>query len=219
MFLPVAILQHTMHELAEAWTSRDGRIRIAATAVLYVLVLIPFNYLGIQVSGIPLRPAAFLPVPLGILCGPAAAWGLGIANIAGDFFGGSWSLMSIPGALVNFLLPYLSYRLFHALMRESAIRRDLPTTGWFLFVSLVATTGCMLLLAACGTIFFGRPFESKFISYTGNSLFWTLTVGTVFFWLLVDPAWRKRLVYGREWDRRDGAGPGGADVSLPASSA
>jgi len=73
-----------------------------------VLVLIPFNYLGATIVGIPLRPAALLPVTLGILFGPAAAWGLGIGNIAGDFFGGSWSAMSIIGFFINMLIPCLS---------------------------------------------------------------------------------------------------------------
>ncbi|HEX3002446.1 MAG TPA: QueT transporter family protein, partial [Methanoregula sp.] len=58
-----------------------------------------------------------MPVPLGILFGPAAAWGLGIGNLVGDYFGGSWSVMSIFGFLINILIPYLSYRFFHRLMR------------------------------------------------------------------------------------------------------
>jgi energy-coupling factor transport system substrate-specific component len=54
-----------------------------------VLVLIPFNQYHQEISGIAVRPAAVVPVVAGILRGPAAAWGLGIGNIAGDWFGGS----------------------------------------------------------------------------------------------------------------------------------
>lgn len=195
-----------MHELVSAWTDRNGRIWIGATALFYVLVLIPFNYPGIDIFGFSLRPAAFMLVTIGILFGPAGAWGLGIGNIAGDFFGGSWSAMSIFGFLINLLIPYLSYRLFFHLMRGRAIRRDYRTIVCFLAVSFIVISTCMVLLAACGTIFFDRPFLAKAASYLGNNLFWAMVVGPGFFWLVVDTALRTNQVYGREWALRDGAG-------------
>lgn len=195
-----------MHELASVWADRNGRIWIGATALFYVLVLIPFNYPGIEIFGISLRPAAFMLVTLGILFGPAGAWGIGIGNIAGDFFGGSWSAMSIFGFLVNILIPYLSYRLFFHLMKGRAIRRDYRTIVSFLAASFIVVCSCMVLLAACGTVFFDRPFLAKVISYLGNNLFWAMVVGPGFFWLVVDPVLRNNLVYGREWALRDGAG-------------
>ena len=193
-----------MHELAAVWTDRNGRIWIGVTALFYVLVLIPFNYPGTEIFGIPLRPAAFLPVTLGILFGPAAAWGLGLGNLAGDFFGGSWSAMSIFGFFINLLIPYLSYRLFHRLMRGQAIRRNYQTLVCFLAVSLIVICSCMVLLAACGTIFFDRPFLGKVISYVGNNLFWAILIGPAFFWLVIDTALRNTIVYGSEWASRAG---------------
>ena len=190
-----------MHELAAVWTERRGLAWIAATALLYAMILVPFNQLDLHVAGISIRPAAALPVLFGILFGPAAAWGLAIGNIAGDFYG-SWSPMSIFGFLVNFLSPYLSYLLWHRLMRCHEIRVDKESTGIFLLVSFVVILACMLLLAVCGTIFFGRPFESKFVSYFGNNILWALTVGLVLFWLVLEPAARNEYVYGREWARR-----------------
>lgn len=190
-----------MHELAAVWTERKGVVWIAAIALLYALILIPFNQLGWTVAGISIRPAAALPVLFGILFGPAAAWGLGIGNIAGDVYG-SWSQMSIFGFLANFLYPYLSYLLWHYLMKGHEIRVDRRSIACFLVVSFVATFACMFLLAGCGTIFFGRPFESKFISYFGNNILWAMTAGTVLFWLVLEPAIKKGLVYGREWVRK-----------------
>ena len=69
-----------MHELAEVWTRKKGLTWIAVTAILYALVLIPFNQIHGDIAGIPIRPAAALPVVFGILWGPAAAWGLGIGT-------------------------------------------------------------------------------------------------------------------------------------------
>jgi hypothetical protein len=190
-----------MHELAEVLTDRKGLTRIAVTAFFYILVLVPFNLNHWEILGITLRPAAVLPAVLGILFGPAAAWGLGIGNVVGDLFG-SWSFMSIFGFLVNFLYPYLAYRLWHRMMKGHEIRLDLYGISCFEVVALVVTFICMLLLAACGTIFFARPFESKFISYFGNNIFWAMFIGPVLLWLIFEPAFRNRLVYGREWDLR-----------------
>jgi energy-coupling factor transport system substrate-specific component len=172
------------------------------TAVFYVLVLVPFNQYHLEVFGIAVRPAAFVPAVFGILWGPAAAWGLGIGNIPGDYFGGSWSLMSVFGFLVNVLYPYLAYRLWHRMMRGHEMRLDPYSLGCFWAVALAVTFACMLLLAASGTIFFGRPFESKFASYFINNIFWAVLVGPVLFALMFGPAVKNRLVYGREWDRR-----------------
>lgn len=190
-----------MHEVAEVLTERKGQTWILVTAFFYILVLVPFNQYQWVIAGITLRPAAILPVVCGILWGPAAAWGLGLGNVTGDLFG-SWSLMSIFGFLINFIYPYLAYLLWHRLMKNHEIRMDFFCLGCFWAVTLVTTFFCMLLLAASGTIFFGRPFESKFISYFGNSIFWAMIAGPILFLLTLGPAFRNGLVYGREWDRR-----------------
>ena len=188
----------SMHELAEVWTRKQGLTWIAVTAILYALVLIPFNQIHWDVAGIPIRPAAALPVVFGILWGPAAAWGLGIGNIAGDL-AGSWSLMSSIGFLINVLYPYLSYLLWHRLMKGHELRMNPYSLAWFLLVTFVTTLAGMALLAACGTIFFNRPFESKFIGYFGNSIVWAMIAGPVIFGLIFEKAVRNGWVYGREW--------------------
>ncbi len=189
-----------MHELIGVWTGRKGLTYIALSAVIYALVLIPFNQVHWDIAGISIRPAAALPVVFGILWGPAAAWGLGIGNVAGDLFG-SWSPMSIFGFLINFLYPYLSYLLWHRLMKGHEVRISPYSLGSFWIVSFVTTFTCMLILAACGTVFFNRPFESKFISYFGNNILWAMVAGPVLFWLTLEKAIRKGYVYGRKWDR------------------
>jgi energy-coupling factor transport system substrate-specific component len=187
-----------MHELAGVWTDREGLKWIAISALLYALVLIPFNQLQWDIAGIPVRPAAALPVVFGILWGPAASWGLGIGNVAGDFFG-SWSPMSIVGFFINFLYPYLSYLLWHRLVKSQNVRKDWYCLAVFLLVTFVTTLVCMALLAACGTIFFSRPFGSKFISYFSNSIVWAMIAGPVLFRLVFDKTVRDGLVYGRGW--------------------
>ena len=71
-------------------------------------------------------------------------------------------------------------------------------------VALFATVACMMLLAGCGTLLFGRPFVPKLTGYILNNLAWATTLGTVLFVSVLGPAFRKGCVYGREWDRRRG---------------
>jgi hypothetical protein len=187
-----------MHELLEVWTERKGLVLIGLSALVYALVLVPFNQVQWVIAGISIRPAAALPVVFGVLWGPASAWGLGFGNIAGDLVG-SWSPMSSFGFLINFLYPYLSYLLWHRLMKGHTMKTDAYSLACFWIVSFVVTLGCMALLAAFGTVFFGRPFESKFISYFGNNILWAMTAGAVIFWLFLERAVRKGFVYGRKW--------------------
>lgn len=194
-----------MHELLRVLTERKGQAWILLTAFFYILLLVPFNQYAVVIGGISVRPAAILPVVCGIFWGPAAAWGLAAGNIVGDFYG-SWSLMSIAGCITNFLYPYLSYRLWHRLMRGREIRMDPFTLGCIWAVTLVVTTACLLFLAGCGTIFFDRPFESKFYSYFSNAILWAMIGGPVLFRLLYEPAVKNRLVYGDQWAGRTPAG-------------
>jgi hypothetical protein len=201
IFFYLHAIEDTMHELAGVWTDRKGLKWIAVTAIIYALVLIPFNQAQWYVAGISIRPAAALPVVFGILWGPAAAWGMGIGNVIGDLFG-SWSLLSIFGFLINFIYPYLSYLLWHRLMKDREVRMGPYALGMYWVSAFVVTLVCMALLAASGTIFFGRPFETKFISYFGNNILWAMTAGAVIFWLALMPAIRKGWVYGKEWNKR-----------------
>jgi hypothetical protein len=190
-----------MHELLLVWTEKKGLKLIAAHALVYALLLIPFNQLQWVVAGIPVRPAAAIPVVCGILFGPAAAWGLGIGNVTGDLFG-SWSPMSIVGFFINMAYPYFAYRLWHTLVktREAGIDHYMMFSFWF--VTIVATFLSMFLLAGGGTIFFDRPFESKFIGYYTNSILLAMIFGTILFYALYGWAVKRDYVYGKKWDEK-----------------
>jgi len=190
-----------MHELLAVWMQKKGLKLIAVNALVYALLLIPFNRLNWVVAGIPLRPAAAIPVVCGILFGPAAAWGLGIGNIAGDFFG-SWSQMSIVGFFINMAYPYLAYRLWHTLVKRREAYPDQFMMFSFWFVTIVVTFLSMFLLAAAGTVFFDRPFESKFIGYYTGSILFAMLAGALLFYALYAWAVKRDLVYGKEWDEK-----------------
>jgi energy-coupling factor transport system substrate-specific component len=57
------------------------------------------------------RPASALPVVMGLLFGPAGAWGSAIGNLIGDFFG-SLGIGSLFGFVGNFMFAYVPYKLW-----------------------------------------------------------------------------------------------------------
>jgi energy-coupling factor transport system substrate-specific component len=189
-----------MHELLQVWTNRKGVRLIAINAIIYALLLIPFNEIQWTVEGIPVRPAAAIPVVCGIFFGPAAAWGLGIGNLIGDVFD-PWSLMSVVGFLINFIYPYGAYLLWHRIMRDRDVTMDASALVIFWIVTLVMTFVSMFLLAAAGTLFFNRPFESGFIGYYTYSILLAMLAGPLIFRGTFEWIVRHGHMYGKQWER------------------
>jgi hypothetical protein len=87
-------------------------------------------------------------------------------------------------------------------MKEKEVRMDAYTLVVFWIVTLVVTFVCMFLLAAGGTFFFGRPFESKFIAYYTNSILLAMLVGQLLFRWLFEPVARLDWLYGEKWEEQ-----------------
>jgi energy-coupling factor transport system substrate-specific component len=86
---------------------------VVLSAALYSAILIPFK--GFQVMpGVDLRPATVIPPVVGILFGPAGAWGCAIGNLIGDFFG-TIGVGSVFGFIGNFLFAFAAYKLWYQL--------------------------------------------------------------------------------------------------------
>lgn len=100
-----------MKELITMWKHTKMVALVALSAALYAAILIPFK--GFQIiPGVDLRPSTVIPVVVGILFGPAAAWGCAIGNLVADFFG-TIGIGSIFGFIGNFLFAYTAYKLWY----------------------------------------------------------------------------------------------------------
>ncbi|WP_411968804.1 QueT transporter family protein [Haloferax sp. YSSS75] len=109
-----------MREVFTMW--RDGRM-VALTAVItavYMTGLIPFKGFAIVPGFTEIRPANVLPVVLGLLFGPAAAWGAGFGNLFSDAFGGTLTAGSTFGFVGNFFSAFVAYKLWGNLGRLSS---------------------------------------------------------------------------------------------------
>jgi energy-coupling factor transport system substrate-specific component len=103
-----------MKEVFRMWKNTKMVVLVALCAGLYAAVLIPFKGFVLIPGITEFRPASALPVVLGLLFGPAGAWGSAIGNLIGDFFG-SLGVGSFFGFFGNFMFAYVPYKLWQNL--------------------------------------------------------------------------------------------------------
>lgn len=96
------------------WRHTKMVVLVALCAAMYAALLIPFQSIPLIPGHVSLRVANILPVAFGLLFGPAGAFGCAIGNLIGDFFG-TLSPGAIGGFVANFMLAFLSYKLWSAL--------------------------------------------------------------------------------------------------------
>src|SRR5699024_1517366 len=103
-----------MRELFRMWKYTNMVVLVALSAAMYAALIIPFQSIPLIPGHTSLRVANVLPVALGLLFGPAGAWGAGIGNLIGDMFG-TLSPGAVGGFVANFLAAYLPYKLWNAM--------------------------------------------------------------------------------------------------------
>jgi energy-coupling factor transport system substrate-specific component len=106
-----------MKEVFTMWRYTQMVVLVALSAAIYAAVLIPFKGFAIVPGFIEIRPANVFPVVLGLLFGPAGAWGAAIGNLIGDFFG-TLTIGSLGGFVGNFFLALLPYKMWSAYFRR-----------------------------------------------------------------------------------------------------
>lgn len=91
--------------------------RMVISGILFWALAAPFRALFNLIPGVTeVRPANMLPVVLGLVWGPAGAWGIAIANACSDIFvSHSPAVVWIPGFFINFFFSYLPYKLWYSL--------------------------------------------------------------------------------------------------------
>ena len=90
-----------MKEIFTMWRHTQMVVLVALSAAIYAAILIPFKGFPIVPGAVEIRPANVIPFVVGLLFGPAGAWGSAIGNLIGDFFG-TLSPGSIGGFVVGF---------------------------------------------------------------------------------------------------------------------
>lgn len=127
-------------------------VLVALSAAIYAAVLIPFKGFVLIPGFTEFRPASVLPVLLGLLFGPAGAWGAAIGNLIGDFFG-TLSVGSLFGFAGNFYFAYVPYMLWTKLGlidsndEEPLLINTAKKTANFIIVAILGALSCALIIS------------------------------------------------------------------------
>jgi energy-coupling factor transport system substrate-specific component len=196
----------SMKEVFTMW--RDARM-IALTAVIaavYMTALIPIKGLVIVPGFTEIRPANVLPVALGLLFGPAAAWGAAIGNLLSDAFGGTLTAGSAFGFVGNFFSAFAAYKLWGHLgrlsSREPPTMRSLPQLGEFVLVSFVSAAGTATIIAWGLDLLGLFPFSVFALIITVNNFLAAAVIGPPLLYLLYPRIEEAGLLYTALMDER-----------------
>jgi energy-coupling factor transport system substrate-specific component len=142
-----------MRDTVMMWKSTRMIVLVAMVAAIYATAQITLNPISvILIPGVlEFKLANVLTMVLGILFGPAGAWGVAIGNTVGDLFTGNLAIGSVFGFLSSFSVAYVGYTLWrrfrpasselHPPLRE---RYALPI---YLAIGAVAATVAAVVLA------------------------------------------------------------------------
>jgi energy-coupling factor transport system substrate-specific component len=140
-----------MRDVFAMWKNTKMVVLVALSAGLYAALLIPFKGFVLIPGITEIRPASALPIVLGLLFGPAGAWGSAIGNLIGDFFG-TLGIGSLFGFVGNFMFAYVPYKLWInlGLISKEDREPDLKTGRKILayvVVSILGSAACALPIA------------------------------------------------------------------------
>lgn len=173
-----------MKELFYVFKDRKCLLRMVISGVVFLLAAAPFKLLLTLIPGVTeVRPANMIPVVLGLLWGPAGAWGIAIANAISDVvFSHSPVMVWLPGMVINFFYAYLPYKLWYSLgnrekkstpPRLESVKEILQFVYVCLIDSLVTTTLLALLFEWLGF----QSFSSSVLLLFFNNFDFAIVLG------------------------------------------
>lgn len=178
--------------LISMWASTRMIVLTAAVAALYTAAEVALQSASFVIipGVVEFKVSDVLTMALGVLFGPAGAWGVGIGNVFGDLFTGSLAVGSIFGFLSTMAVAYVGYTMWKYFERHwhspegSSSRRPAPVIA-YLAIGIPAA-GSSAVILAWGLDLLGiAPF--KIISDTLISNFivgnW---IGAILFFLVYD---------------------------------
>lgn len=142
-------------------------VLVALSAAIFAALLIPFQAIPLIPGHVSLRVADIMPTALGLLFGPAGAWGAAIGNLIGDFFG-TLSPGAIGGFVANFMNAYISYKLWNALspLKDMGINlTSVRRIARYQVIQMVRQCGLVLILTWWVALMLGlAPAEIYFLA-------------------------------------------------------
>lgn len=155
-------------------------LKAGLCALIFIGMAVPFKVMVLIPGLTEVRPVNAIPIAVGLLFGPAGAWGCAVGNLVADLFG-TFSIASLFGFIGNFTAAYLPYKIWH--MKGEGEAPNVKTNknmGKFILISVI-TSLCVAVILSCSldilNIAWGRSmFLILFLNDLGFSLFLGLPV-------------------------------------------
>lgn len=138
-----------MNEILAPFRQKQTLAQIGLCALVFIGMAVPFKVMVLIEGFTEVRPVNAVPVVVGLLLGPAGAWGCAIGNLIADLFG-TFSKASLLGFIGNFLAAYLPYKLWHTIKNgEKPNVKSGPNLAIYIALSAISSLTVSIFLA-CG---------------------------------------------------------------------
>lgn len=173
-----------MKEIFSPFLSKQKLIQTGMSALIFIGMAIPFKVMVLIEGFTEVRPVNAVPVVVGLLFGPAGAWGCAIGNLIADLFG-TFSTASILGFFGNFIAAYLPYKLWHYISKNEIPNvKSFKNIMKYVFISALAAFATAILLACGLDMFLNMWMPQVFWIIALNDLGFPLVLGLPVFIVL-----------------------------------
>jgi energy-coupling factor transport system substrate-specific component len=171
-----------VREVLAMWRHTQMVVLVALSAAIYAAILIPFKGFPIIPGAIEIRPANVVPFVVGLLFGPAGAWGAAIGNLIGDFFG-TLTLGSIGGFVGNFFLALITYKMWSAYFRRGEnIETNVDSgkkLGIYVAIAVLASVVCATIISWWVDLIGFIPFTAALVLIVSNNAIMGIVLGPI----------------------------------------
>jgi len=149
-----------MNEILFPFKQKRTLLQMGLCALIFIGMAVPFKVMVLVEGFTEVRPVNAVPVVVGLLFGPAGAWGCAVGNLIADFFG-TFSQASLLGFFGNFFAAYLPYKLWHT-WKEGEKPNVKSYRNIALYILLSAITSlAVAVFIACGLDVFQQFWSPK----------------------------------------------------------
>lgn len=162
---------------------RTSRITITPfLAGLFVVVALMFKGFVIIPGITELRPVNAFPLVYGLMFGQMGAVACCLGNIIGDVLGGTFTPASIGGAIGNYAMSYVPYKIYCGLRpgQRALLLKDTKDYLLFAFLALLASAAAAIIIPTFTDAMKLAPYTLLFMIILVNNLAGTMIIGTIF---------------------------------------
>lgn len=173
-----------MREIVAPFRNRQSLLQMGLCTLIFVGMAVPFKVMVLVEGFTEVRPVNAVPVVVGLLLGPAGAWGCAIGNLIADLFG-TFSKASFLGFWGNFLGAYLPYKMWHALRQgEKPNVKSGLNLALYVFISALSSLTVAVFIACGLDVWLKMWFPSIFYIILFNNFGFPLALGLPVFIVL-----------------------------------